>query len=129
VDVTDIDFPDASFDAIFCNHVLEHVPDDRLALREIRRVLRPGGWASLLVPDVDRPVTDEDPTVTDPHERLRRFGQRDHVRRYGYDYVDRLREAGFVPEVVKMDDVLPDDQLERMRLVKFGNVEPLFICR
>jgi hypothetical protein len=51
------------------------------------------------------------------------------VRRYGYDYVDRLREAGFEPEVVKMDDVLPDDQLERMRLVKFGNVEPLFICR
>jgi len=129
VDVTDIDFPDDSFDAVICNHVLEHVPDDRRALRELRRVLRPGGWASLLVPDVDRPATDEDPTVTDPNERLRRFGQRDHVRRYGEDYVERLREAGFKPEVVQMNDVLADDQLERMRLVKFGAVEPLFICR
>jgi hypothetical protein len=82
-----------------------------------------------LVPDVDRPATDEDPTVTDPNERLRRFGQRDHVRRYGEDYVERLREAGFKPEVVQMNDVLADDQLERMRLVKFGAVEPLFICR
>jgi SAM-dependent methyltransferase len=130
VDVTDIDFPDDSFDAVLCNHVLEHVPDDRRALRELRRVLAPGGWASLLVPLVDElPVTDEDPTVTDPGERLRRFGQDDHVRRYGQDYVERVRGAGFEPELVRMDDVLSDDQLERMRLVKFGEVEPLVICR
>jgi SAM-dependent methyltransferase len=131
VDVTDIDFPDDSFDVVLCNHVLEHVPDDRRALSEIRRVLAPGGWASLLIP-LDNPppaVTDEDPSITDPRERLRRFGQRDHVRRYGWDYLDRLREAGFEPEVVEMENVLTEAQIERMQLVKFGWVEPLFICR
>ena len=80
-------------------------------------MLAPGGWASLLVPLVEElPVTDEDPTVTDPGERLRRFGQQDHVRRYGLDYLERLRGAGFEPELVQMDDILSDAQLERMRL-------------
>jgi SAM-dependent methyltransferase len=129
IDVTALDFPDESFDVVLCNHVLEHVPDDRRALRELRRVLAPGGWASLLVPDLHTPATDEDPTVTSPAERLRRFGQRDHVRRYGWDYVGRLEEAGFRPEVIRMDAFLSADEIGRMRLAKFGEVEPLVICR
>jgi SAM-dependent methyltransferase len=93
-DIMDIPVPDESFDIIYCSHVLEHVMDDRQAMREFYRVLKPTGWAVLNVPvTVDK--TFEDPTIVDPKERERLFGQDDHVRRYGPDYVDRLHEAGF----------------------------------
>jgi SAM-dependent methyltransferase len=91
VDLMQIPFPDASFDAVLCSHVLEHVPDDRKALAELHRILRPGGWACLLVPMHDAP-TDEDPTCADPAERTRRFGQHDHLRIYGDDFADRVGE-------------------------------------
>lgn len=95
-DLQDAPLADQSFDWIICNHVLEHIPDDRQAMREICRLLRPGGAAILQVPlaqALDKTV--EDITLTDEAERIRRFGQRDHVRLYGPDYYDRLREAGF----------------------------------
>jgi hypothetical protein len=94
MDVTDIQYPDDSFDVIYASHVLEHVPDDAAAMSELFRVLRPGGWAILQVP-IWRAVTDEDPSVTDPAARTRRFGQDDHVRSYGRDYALRLAGAGF----------------------------------
>ena len=94
MDITAIDFPDDFFDVILCSHVLENVPDDARAMRELCRVLRPTGWAILQVP-ILLERTDEDPSITDPAERLRRFAQRDHVRAYGPDYADRLRAAGF----------------------------------
>lgn len=112
IDVTDIQHPDAAFNLIVCLHVLEHVPDDRRAMREFFRVLRPGGIAFLMVPiTADRTV--EDPTVTDPAERLRLYGQDDHVRRYGPDYADRLREAGFALRVSATPDFLPPEEIER----------------
>ena len=92
VDITDLPFDDESFDLILCSHVLEHVHDDRLAMRELRRVLKPDGWALLLVP-ISADVTFEDPSIVRPSDRLRLFGQADHVRRYGPDYVDRLRHV------------------------------------
>lgn len=94
MDITDIPYPDASFDVAYCSHVLEHVPDDRRAMSELFRVLRPGGWAILQVP-IWRTVTEEDLSVTDPEERTRRFGQFDHVRSYGRDYAERLASVGF----------------------------------
>jgi SAM-dependent methyltransferase len=100
MDVTRIPYEDSSFDMVVCNHVLEHVPDDRRAMRELYRVLKPGGWAVLQVPvalALDK--TTEDPGVTSPEERERLFGQRDHVRLYGRDYKDRLEGAGFSVEV------------------------------
>lgn len=98
-DVERIPLPDASFDAVICNHLLEHVADERRALAELRRILRPGGWGILLVPaDLSREATFEDDTVTDPAERTRLFGQYDHRRLYGRDYPERLREAGFEAE-------------------------------
>jgi SAM-dependent methyltransferase len=115
MDIENIRMPDASFDVIFCSHVLEHVNDDRRAMREFRRVLRPDGWAILLVP-ITAERTVEDATVTDPAERLRRFGQHDHVRRYGPDYVDRLREAGFTVAVTRAADLATPEEVERMAL-------------
>jgi SAM-dependent methyltransferase len=113
VDITQIQFPDNSFDVVFCNHVLEHIPDDRLAMREICRVLKPDGWAIVMVPiTVERTV--EDPSVTDPAERLRLFGQEDHVRRYGPDFADRLREAGFATSKTEGRDFLTAEELKRI---------------
>ncbi len=95
-DMMALGFADESFDAIVCMHVLEHVPDDRVAMRELLRILRPGGWAILQVPvNKKSAVTDEDPRVTSPEERRRRFLQEDHCRLYGLDYEDRLKSAGF----------------------------------
>jgi SAM-dependent methyltransferase len=80
--------------------VLEHVPDDRKAMREIYRMLKPGGRSILQVPlALKLSKTREDASVDDEAERIRLFGQRDHVRLYGRDYHDRLRDAGFEVEL------------------------------
>jgi len=98
-DITAIDYPDERFDLIICSHVLEHIPDDRLAIKELFRVLKPTGTAILQVPiSASLQQTIEDPYLTDPRERERRFGQHDHVRIYGADYPTRLREGGFLIE-------------------------------
>lgn len=81
MDITDIQFPQNSFDIIDCSHVLEHVPQDRMAMKELARVVKPSGWAILQVPMSPRP-TYEDLSMTDPEERTRLFGQSDHVRQY-----------------------------------------------
>ncbi len=97
MDITDIPRPDNTFDIVLCSHVLEHVPDDRKAMREIFRVLRPGGFAIVLVPLYeDMAETYENRDITTPDGRLEHFDQIDHVRKYGMDYFDRLKEAGFV---------------------------------
>ena len=96
IDITAIARPAETFDVVICNHVLEHVPDDAAAMREIFRVLRPGGVAYLQHPvDRRRATSYEDFTITDPRERIRRFGQDDHVRLYGTDFEPRLAAAGF----------------------------------
>ena len=94
MDITDITYEDDSFDAIICSHVLEHIMDDRKAMREMLRVLKPGGWAIIMVP-ISRDVTFEDPSIVTPEDRERFFGQWDHVRFYGQDIKDRLESAGF----------------------------------
>jgi SAM-dependent methyltransferase len=96
MDLMDIPYPDGHFDVVYASHVLEHVPDDSQAMREIHRVLSPDGWAVLLVPMYGL-ATREDPSVTDPAERERLYGQDDHVRLYGHDgeYERRLTAAGF----------------------------------
>jgi SAM-dependent methyltransferase len=128
-DLTAIPLPDNSFDVVICNHVLEHIRDDRAALREIRRILAPAGWALVMTPIlVERTL--EDPSITDPEDRLRLYGQRDHVRRYGWDYVDRLRDAGLSPEVVRLEDELTVDDIARYQLTNpEGFVEPIFLAR
>jgi SAM-dependent methyltransferase len=117
LDVQAIPFPDREFDVVFCNHVLEHVADDRLAMRELFRVTKPGGWGVLLSPvDPARDVTFEDDTVTDPAERTRIFGQYDHRRIYGRDYADRLREAGWSVEEIDYFATLTPARREKYAL-------------
>ena len=101
-DVQQIPLEDESFDAIICNHIMEHVEDDRKALKELYRIMRRGGWGVILSPvELEREKTFEDDTITDPAERTRIFGQYDHRRIYGRDYAERLRAAGF--EVYDID--------------------------
>ena len=95
VDITRTGLPEASYDLVMCNHVLEHV-DDAAALAEIHDLLVPGGWAVLTTPIVEGwAATEEDAAVTDPAERRLRFGQDDHLRLYGRDLRARIRAAGF----------------------------------
>jgi len=103
MDIMAMPFTEGSFDVIFCSHVLEHVRDDIRAMQEIRRVLKPGGWAILQVPFF-APIPDrtfEDPSVTDAFQREKLFGQSDHVRRYGRDFASRIASSGLM---VKEDD-------------------------
>lgn len=113
LDLTALPFADGSFDLVVCSHVLEHVADDARAIGELRRVLRGGGRALLQQPVDDRlERTIEDPSAG-PEERVRRFGQADHVRIYGRDFPDRLRARGFDVEVVPQpaggDPLRPSD--------------------
>ena len=95
-DVQSIPMDDCSVDAVICNHLFEHVEDDLRAMREIYRIMRPGGWGIMLVPeDRSRATTFEDDTITDRESRTRLFGQYDHRRVYGRDYDTRLEAAGF----------------------------------
>jgi SAM-dependent methyltransferase len=115
-DITRLDFANESFDIVLCSHVLEHVIDDRQAIRELHRVLRPGGVAYIQVPYVSDKDTEEDPSVTDPREREQRFGQFDHVRLYGYDLVDRLREPGFRVDELRPVRGMPEQDAARWGL-------------
>ncbi|MBP3547880.1 MAG: methyltransferase domain-containing protein [Alistipes sp.] len=110
-DVQHIPLEPRSVDVVIANHLFEHVKDDRLAMRELYRIMRPGGWGIMVVPeDRGRATTFEDDTITDPAERTRIFGQYDHLRVYGRDYDDRLREAGFEVERIAFAASLTDEE-------------------
>jgi len=95
-DIANLEFPDAAFAAIYCSHVLEHIADDARAMRQMLRVLRPGGWALIALPvDFTKAASDEDPAAS-AEERLKRFGDTLHVRYYGCDVIQRLNAAGFL---------------------------------
>jgi len=129
MDIQKIPFDNESFDVFICNHVLEHVEDEPKALSEIKRVLKPGGWAILQVPiDYKREQTYEDPSITDPKEREKHFGQHDHVRYHGLDYPKRLEAAGFKVEADAFYAEFDKEQTEYMRLSKFGEDEVIYKC-
>lgn len=113
-DVQSIPLKDESIDVVICNHLLEHVEDDRRAMAELYRILKKGGWGIMLVPeDRVRATTFEDDTITDPEERTRIFGQYDHRRIYGRDYDERLTKAGFRVERINYTECLSDEQRQR----------------
>jgi SAM-dependent methyltransferase len=103
VDISRIDLPDASYDIVMAHHVLEHVDQDRAAMRELFRLLKPGGVALLSTPiNPSRRETYENPAITVPEQRSAHFGNEDHKRYYGLDFADRLAEAGFRVETFRM---------------------------
>ena len=127
MDVHAIPFEDNAFDVAMCNHVMEHVDDDIIAMKEFYRILKPGGWAIFQVPFFS-PVPDttqEDFTITDPREREKAFGQDDHVRLYGKDYPERLRKAGFK---VTEDDFVMKMSKEEVRKYALPKNEIIYFC-
>lgn len=127
LDITALDLPDGSFDAVICSHVLEHVDDDRAAMRELRRITAPGGWCLVMVPlDLARVRTYEDPTLTTSEDRRRAFGRPDHVRFYAPDIRLRLGEAGFSVDAIAPRAEFGDDLVE---LCRIPDADQIFLCR
>ena len=121
MNVLKIPFANDHFDLVICNHVLEHVPTDLAAMKEIYRVLKPGGRAILQVPiSANSPRTFEDPTIVDPTQKELAFGQFDHIRIYGQDYPDRLRLSGFHVQRINISG--------RFKKYALNLREDLFIC-
>ena len=115
-DILDLPFENESFDNIFCNHVLEHIEDDRKAMSELFRVMKKGGWGIVQVPMKNSLAkTYEDFTIKDPKERQKHFGQYDHVRWYGMDYFDRLKSVGF-----EADANFYSQKFSKEEIKKFG---------
>jgi len=124
-DICDLPFADASFDVIFCNHVLEHIIDDTKAMQELYRVLKPGGMGIFQIPqDLTKATTYEDFSITSPKEREIHFGQYDHVRIYGYDYFNKLRKIGFTVKEIDFSKKLQKGTIDKFRLSK-GEILPV----
>ncbi len=124
-DITNLLVADSSYDLIVCSHVLEHVPDDAKAISEMFRILRQGGNALIQVPlNNSSEQTDEDPSITDPSERARRFGQFDHVRLYGNDIIERLKAPGFKVEAVRLMQNFDSETSKRLGLWD----DTVFVC-
>ena len=124
-DICNLPFDDNSFDIIFCNHVLEHIPDDKKAMQELYRVLKTNGMGIFQIPqDLSREKTFEDNSITDKKERAKIFGQYDHVRIYGRDYFDKLRSVGFTVKEIDYTQKIAPEKLERFSLMK-GEILPI----
>lgn len=124
-DLQRLPFADRSFDLALCYHVFEHIPDDRQGMRELSRVLRDDGLALVQVPVLGG-TTWEDPSITDPRERLRVYGQDDHMRNYGRDWTVRLQEAGFAVTTEDYAVTLPAETRRRYGLEEH---EIIYACR
>jgi len=119
--------PDNSFDVILANHVLEHVEDDIQCMRELYRMMKPGGWGIFQVPqDTTRLTTYEDKNIKTPEEREKHFWQKDHVRLYGLDYPERLKSVGFIVEEYDYTKEFSDQEIDYYRLPKG---EKIYLCK
>lgn len=115
IDLMDIELPDSQLDFVIANHVLEHVQDDVQALREIHRVLRPGGCAILQTPFASlNEHKFEDTGITSEVGRLKAYGQEDHCRLYGADFSDFVASHGFIDRTATHAELLPDVDPFRM---------------
>lgn len=122
MDITNIKYPDSSFDFVMANHVLEHVSDDLKAMRELYRVQKKNGWSILLAPIAKLEKTYEDPKITTKKGRLKAFGQADHVRKYGRDYIDRLSSVGYKVKVYRLQDLASRQEIKKMSLKEKGDI-------
>lgn len=118
-DICALPFEDETYDLILCNHVLEHISDDRKAMRELYRILKKGGTLIAQVPlEEGRLKSFEDDSITDKKKRTEIFGQYDHVRLYGMDYYQRLESIGFQTEAVDFLKELSEKEIIRYALPK-----------
>jgi SAM-dependent methyltransferase len=118
-DITNLSYSDCSFDVFIVLHVLEHIQDERRALKELSRVLKPGGWGIVQVPmDLSLEKTKEDPSADTPEKRLAAFGQDDHVRLYAADFKQRLVNEGFKVQCIDMWNELDKKDRVRFRIEK-----------
>ncbi|OGS22788.1 MAG: hypothetical protein A2252_10710 [Elusimicrobia bacterium RIFOXYA2_FULL_39_19] len=126
MDITNIKYPDGFFDVIICVHVLEHVADDKLALKELYRVLQPGGWAIIMAP-LDKTLiqTIQDISLTDPLEQKRKFGLEGHIRLYGIDYKNILELSGFK---VKIENYAAEFTPEQVKKYSLDISDDIYIC-
>jgi len=116
-DICALPFNNDQYDLIFCNHVLEHIQDDKKAMEELYRVLKKGGTLIAQVPlNEELDETFEDDTITDKKERTRIFGQYDHVRVYGKDYYTRLNTVGFESKGITFINTMSIEEIDRFGL-------------
>ena len=126
-DICDLPIKNDSYDFILCNHVLEHIVDDEKAMKELYRVLKKGGTGIFQVPlNMSNKQTYEDFTITDPKERNKAFGQYDHVRVYGMDFFERLKNVGFKVEKCEYTSKLSEEKKTKYCLPK---KEIIPVCR
>jgi len=125
IDILHIPHADSQFHVVICCHVLEHIPDDRKAMSEMYRVLRPGGWGLVTVPVRDADTTYEDPTITKEEDRLKAFGEGSHVRWYGRDFKERVEMAGFTVEVFRFEDLFTDHEARAHALMTRDDI---YVC-
>ncbi len=124
-DICDLPFKDNEFDVVFCNHVLEHISDDTKAMQELYRVLKKDGFGIFQIPqDLSRATTFEDNSIIDKKERAKIFGQYDHVRIYGRDYFNKLRNVGFKVDEIDYSKKISPKKIERFCLMK-GEILPV----
>lgn len=118
-DILELPFENESFDVVICNHVLEHIEDDRKAMSELYRVMKRGGWGIFQIPMKNSlEKTYEDFSIKDPKERQKHFGQYDHVRWYGMDYFDRLRSVGFETEPLFYSQKFSKEDIKKFGLME-----------
>jgi len=124
-DICDLPIKDNTYDFILCNHVLEHVLDDNKAMSELYRVLKKGGTGIFQVPiDMNRKKTFEDDSITDKLERNKIFGQYDHVRVYGKDYFNKLKNTGFKVKQIDYSKEFSDEEISKYSIIK-GEIIPV----
>ena len=126
-DICDLPFKENSFDFILCNHVLEHINDDKKAMKELYRVLNKNGTAILQVPiNQKSSKTFEDSSIVDKKERIEKFGQYDHIRLYGLDYFKKLESFGF-----KVDPLKYSKEFTESEIIKYGLIkdEIIPVCK
>jgi hypothetical protein len=126
LDILNYEIPDNSFDVIICNHVFQYIEDDKKAMKNLYNIMKEGGWGIMQVPiNTTATLTYEDNTITDPLEREKAFGLKEHVRYYSYDYADKLREASFT---VNVDDFSTGFTDEEIYKYGFWKGDSIYYC-
>ncbi len=117
-DITNIQYKDETFDYVICNHIMEHISDEEKAVYEIKRVLKQDGKWIFSFPICMDMKTYEDKSIVLPHERLKAYGQEDHVRLYGYDFAERFEKFGLRLQIYTPQNEMDDFEIDKLGFIK-----------